>query len=414
MMMSSPAMSGTGLRLPRRYAATQPRTTGPNPKPNLQTQSAASGSALPAGWGMADGPDGSTFFIDHTAGTSSWIDPRTALGAPPSRGPRRPAADARLVENYLGGLYATTARSPPPGVLKTSSLPHRQPRARRRIGWRQVVTVYGDGSDQREYHDLMDSGTVSYKGPDAPQSRLRRSTNGTIRAAPPKQWRFTPRFTTPVLFKRAPRQSKEAVAAGQVGAGSGSISAPGRSARHLARQRRPTSAETSEVAPIVDSPPSRQALPRDTDPMSNFEYAAAALGPTPSMDERDAAAAEDGDASEGNSLRGARRRSSLDLGVGAAVEAHRAPRRRLRCRRHSVDVSVLFRRQTHPRCREGEVPRRLNSRRGTVSTPGFRDSAPPTYNWPPAYAIEDGKDALAGEPQETPTRSSTAPGVHVA
>lgn len=269
-----------------------------------------------------------------------------------------------------------------------------------------MVTVYGDSSDQREYHDLIDSGTVSYQGPDAPQSRLHRSSNGTIRAAPPKQRRFTPltrRFTPPVLFKRAPRKSKEAVAAvaaGQVGAGLTPT----------------TSAETSEVAPIVDSPPSRQALPRDTGPMSNSEYAAAALGPTPSMDEQDVAAADDGDASEGNSMRGARRRSSLDLGLGAAVEAHRAPRRRLRRRRHSVDVSVLFRRQTHLRCRESEVPRRLNSRRGTISNPGFCDStdAPPMYDWPPAYAIEDGKDALAGEPQETPARSSSAAGVHVA
>lgn len=38
---------------------------------------APSDEGLPPGWGMQIAPNGRVFFIDHTARTTTWIDPRT-------------------------------------------------------------------------------------------------------------------------------------------------------------------------------------------------------------------------------------------------------------------------------------------------------------------------------------------------
>lgn len=53
--------------------------------------------SLPPGWSMQVAPNGRTFFIDHTARKTTWIDPRTGRASPMPNQTRR-------VEDDLGPL----------------------------------------------------------------------------------------------------------------------------------------------------------------------------------------------------------------------------------------------------------------------------------------------------------------------
>ena len=399
---------------------------------------------------MAQLPDGSTFFIDHINGTSSWVDPRVSIihgpspesrlfetdlmrtfaahptptGGPLSSRCSQPTSGDVVINSRTSDVFLS---SPPPPTLE-------QPRTRHRVSWRQLVTVRSNGGEQREHYDLTidadpdchllpsaslrrasEQGARAFPPPPVdPRTRIRLfGRSGTVRRPPrAKQRRNTPAAVFQRALNMFPLQFEEA---GQATAAGDPDDIPA-----------PVSAETSQVAPIMDGAAPRRARPSETGSMSDFEFSAAALGPTP-MYLFDADAAFDDDHDSGVESGGGRRRSSLDLDLGADDEENWAPRRRLRVRRrHSVDLSVLFlfRRPSRRRGRlhsgveeqalRGQKPIRSCS---VVATPGFRDSggcslamrtadtpwqhrnpgdypatAPPMYDRPPAYAVTDDDD----------------------
>ena len=182
-MMSSPTKSWGRRGKPPDLPMTTNRITTASPKPRATAPTTAAVRALPAGWGVAAGPDGSQFFIDHINGTSSWVDPRVSI----LNGPSSP--ESQLLEKDLARLLV--GKLPPSGPVSGASrcassptrrnghprkcqaaaqkevgatdagpsspppLTPQQTRARHnhRVRWRRLVTVLGNGGDQREYYD---------------------------------------------------------------------------------------------------------------------------------------------------------------------------------------------------------------------------------------------------------------------